>query len=146
MALLLVAAAIGHGGNHKRNNHTNHRQNLKISHDFFPLSPLLRASEGKAKSQAPSVALHAMELFSSPMALFYHGGIFLSIVSGDFTVCLFGWKTQRFARGSTLGLKCGSHTAAAPDCAKEPNVEAALRPLWTLFIGFAAKYLLPTSQ
>ena len=28
--------------------------------------------------------------------------------------------------GSTLGLR-------APDCAKESNVEAALRPLWTLF-------------
>ena len=35
--------------------------------------------------------------------------------------------------GSTLGLKCGSRTAAAPDCAKESKVEAALRPLWTLF-------------
>ena len=63
MPLLLVAAAIGHGGNHKRNNHTNHRQNLKISHDLFPLSLLLRANEGKAKSQAPSVALQAMEPF-----------------------------------------------------------------------------------
>ena len=39
--------------------------------------------------------------------------------------------------GSTLGLKCGSRTAAAPDCAKEPLA------LWTLFLGFAAKYLLP---
>ena len=35
--------------------------------------------------------------------------------------------------GSTLGLKCGSRTAAAPDCAKESKVEAALRPLWPLF-------------
>ena len=35
--------------------------------------------------------------------------------------------------GSTLGAKCGSRTAAAPDCAKESNVEAALPPLWTLF-------------
>ena len=43
-----------------------------------------------------------------------------------------------FSAGSTLGLKCGSRTAAAPDCAKEPKVEAALRPLWTLFIWFAA--------
>ena len=40
--------------------------------------------------------------------------------------------------GSTLGLKCGSRTAAAPDCAKEPKVEAALRPLWTLFMWGAA--------
>ena len=30
--------------------------------------------------------------------------------------------------GNTLGLKCGSRTAAAPDCAKEPLA------LWTLFI------------
>ena len=37
--------------------------------------------------------------------------------------------------GNTLGLKCGSRTAAAPDCAKEPLA------LWTLFIGFAAEYL-----
>ena len=43
-----------------------------------------------------------------------------------------------FSAGSTLGLKCGSRSAAAPDCAKEPKVEAALRPLWTLFIWFAA--------
>ena len=33
-----------------------------------------------------------------------------------------------FSAGSTLGLKCGSRTAAAPDCAKEPLA------LWTLFI------------
>ena len=70
------------------------------------------------------------------MALFYHGGIFLSIASDDFTVCLFGWKTQRFPRGSTLGLKCGRRTAAAPDCAKEPLA------LWTLFIWVAAEYVL----
>ena len=38
-----------------------------------------------------------------------------------------------FSAGRTLGLKCGSRTAAAPDCAKESKVEAALRPLWTLF-------------
>ena len=37
-----------------------------------------------------------------------------------------------FSAGSTLGLKCGSRTAAAPDCAKEPLA------LWTLFIWFAA--------
>ena len=30
--------------------------------------------------------------------------------------------------GSPLGLKCGSRTAAAPDCAKKPLA------LWTLFI------------
>ena len=34
--------------------------------------------------------------------------------------------------GNTLGLKCGSRTAAAPDCAKEPLA------LWTLFIWIAA--------
>ena len=39
-----------------------------------------------------------------------------------------------FSAGRTLGLKCGSRTAAAPDCAKESKVEAALRPLWPLFI------------
>ena len=33
-----------------------------------------------------------------------------------------------FSAGSTLGLKCGSRTAAAPDCAKEPLA------LWTLLI------------
>ena len=44
----------------------------------------------EVKSQAPPDSLHAMELFSSPMALFYHGGIFLSIALGDFTDCLFG--------------------------------------------------------
>ena len=32
-----------------------------------------------------------------------------------------------FSAGRTLGLKCGSRTAAAPDCAKEPLA------LWTLF-------------
>ena len=36
-------------------------------------------------------------------------------------------------RGEYVGAKCGSRTAAAPDCAKESNVEAALPPLWTLF-------------
>ena len=35
-----------------------------------------------------------------------------------------------FSAGSTLGLR-------APDCAKESST------LWTLFFGFAAKYLLP---
>ena len=39
---------------------------------------------------------------------------------------------RRDTAGRTLGLKCGSRTAAAPDCAKEPLA------LWTLFIGFAA--------
>ena len=36
-------------------------------------------------------------------------------------------------RGEYVGAKCGSRTAAAPDCAKESNVEAALPPLWMLF-------------
>ena len=35
-------------------------------------------------------------------------------------------------RGEYAGAKCGSRTAAAPDCAKESNVEAALPHLWTL--------------
>ena len=35
-----------------------------------------------------------------------------------------------FSAGNTLGLR-------APDCAKESST------LWTLFFGFAAKYLLP---
>ena len=48
-----------------------------------------------------------------------------------------------FSAGNTLGLKCGSRTAAAPDCAKETKVEAALRPLWTLLMWVAAQYLLP---
>ena len=74
MPLLLVAAAIGHGGKHKRNNHTNHRQNLKISHDFFPLSLLLRANEGKAKSQAPSDSCHAVEPFTAPRFYFIIAG------------------------------------------------------------------------
>ena len=42
------------------------------------------------------------------------------------------WPCYAF-RGEYAGAKCGSRTAAAPDCAKESNVEAALRPLWTLF-------------
>ena len=41
--------------------------------------------------------------------------------------------------GRTLGLKCGSRTAAAPDCAKESKVEAALPPLWTLFRGWPSE-------
>ena len=39
--------------------------------------------------------------------------------------------------------RCGSRTAAAPDCAKESNVEAALPPLWTLFTlrrGYVCAY------
>ena len=37
--------------------------------------------------------------------------------------------------GSPLGAECGSRTARrAQTCAKESNVEAALPPLWTLFI------------
>ncbi len=36
---------------------------------------------------------------ASPMVLFYHSGICVSIVSGDFTVCLFGWKAQQLCRG-----------------------------------------------
>ncbi len=44
------------------------------------------------------------------------------------------WFALRYdTAGRTLGLKCGSRTAAAPDCAKESKVEAALPPLWTLF-------------
>ena len=39
---------------------------------------------------------------------------------------------RRFPR-EYVGAKCGSRTAAAPDCAKESNLEAALPPLWTLF-------------
>ena len=42
------------------------------------------------------------------------------------------WPCNAF-RGEYAGAKCGSRTAAAPDCAKESKVEAALRPLWTLF-------------
>ena len=49
------------------------------------------------------------------------------------------WFALRYdTAGRTLGLKCGSRTAAAPDCAKESKVEAALRPLWTLFMWGAA--------
>ena len=48
-----------------------------------------------------------------------------------------------FSAGNTLGLKSGSRTAAAPDCAKETKVEAALRPLWTLLMWVDAQYLLP---
>ena len=52
------------------------------------------------------------------------------------------WPCYAF-RGKYAGAKCGSRTAAAPDCAKESNVEAALRPLWTLFTlrrGYVGAY------
>ena len=50
-------------------------------------------------------------------------------------LCVFAranWLCESFRR-EYVGAKCGSRTAAAPDCAKESNVEAALPPLWTLF-------------
>ena len=56
----------------------------------FPLFTFVERCEGKAKSQAPSVVLQAMGPFSSPMVLFYHIDMLLSIASDDFTVCLFG--------------------------------------------------------
>ena len=44
--------------------------------------------------------------------------------------------------GSPLGQNVEAALRPRPKtCAKESNVEAALRPLWTLFIGFAAKCL-----
>ena len=46
------------------------------------------------------------------------------------------WPCNAFRR-EYAGAKCGSRTAAAPDCAKESKVEAALRPLWTLFMWVA---------
>ena len=44
------------------------------------------------------------------------------------------WHCNAFC-GEYAGAKYGSRTAAAPDCAKESKVEAALQPLWTLFRG-----------
>ena len=52
------------------------------------------------------------------------------------------WPCNAF-RGEYAGAKCGSRTAAAPDCAKESNVGAALRPLWTLLTlrrGYVGAY------
>ena len=44
--------------------------------------------------------------------------------------------------GSPLGQNVEAALRPRPQtCAKESKVEAALRPLWTLFIGFAAKCL-----
>ena len=44
--------------------------------------------------------------------------------------------------GSPLGAEMWKpHCGRPQTCAKESKVEAALRPLWTLFIGFAAEYL-----
>ena len=52
------------------------------------------------------------------------------------------WPCYAF-RGEYAGAKCGSRTAAAPDCAKESNVGATLPPLWTLFTlrrGYVGAY------
>ena len=44
--------------------------------------------------------------------------------------------------GSPLGRNVEAALRPRPQtCAKESKEEAALRPLWTLFIGFAAKCL-----
>ena len=96
----------------------------------------------KAKSQAPSVVLACHGAVASPRVLFYHIDVFLSIISGDFTVCLFGCGDEgcllyaAFSAGSTLGLKCGSRTAAAPDCAKETSLPGLSscdsRPMYAL--------------
>ena len=66
ISLLLVAAAIGHGGNYKRNNHTNHRQNLKISHDPFPLSPLLGGVRGRRKAKRHLLSFKPWGRFPAP--------------------------------------------------------------------------------
>ena len=109
MPLFLVAAAIGHGGNHKRNNHTNHRQNLKISHDFFPLSPLLRASEGKAKSQAPSDSCHAVEPLPTPWLYFI-----ILIYSCQSHRIILRYVCLNIVRGvSAKAMQCLSGTAKA---------------------------------
>ena len=48
------------------------------------------------------------------------------------------WPCESF-RWENAGAKSGSRTAAAPDCAKESKVEAALPPLWTLFRGWPSE-------
>ena len=48
-----------------------------------------------------------------------------------------------FSAGRTLGAEMWKpHCGRPQTCAKEPNVEAALRPLWTLFIGLAVMCVL----
>ena len=69
ISLLLVAAAIGHGGNYKRNNHTNHRQNLKISHDPFPLSPLLGGVRGRRKAKRHLLSFRPWSRFTGSMII-----------------------------------------------------------------------------
>ena len=95
-----------YNGNHQGKNHHELREHLKVTHDSVPLSPLLRGVRGRRKAKRHLIPNMPWSRFTSPMVLFYHSGIFLSIGSDDFTVCLFGW--------TSLFRPCGkqSHSAS----------------------------------
>ena len=70
MAALLISSffptngvADCYSGNHQGKNHHELREHLKVTHDSVPPFTFVERCEGKAKSQAPSVVLQAMEPF-----------------------------------------------------------------------------------
>ena len=65
---------------------------------------------------------------TDPMVLFYHSGICLSIVSGDFTVCLFGCAF----------LKAGQARLSAWECAASRRIMAFSQGR---VVGFRSKYI-----
>ena len=73
MAALLISSffptngvADCYSGNHQGKNHHELREHLKVTHDSVPPFTFVVRCEGKAKSQAPSDSLHAMEPFYQP--------------------------------------------------------------------------------
>ena len=71
MSSLLLADGVAdrNGSDHHGQDHHELREQLIITHDSAPPFHLCCGCEGKAKSQAPSVVLQAMEPFYSSMAI-----------------------------------------------------------------------------